>query len=160
MARDLTVEEMVAAELQRDSRATVEDLHFLAGRIDPAVNEMSAAEFEERYLSNQDGSPAAASRAPRRKGARRKPGKRAPAKRPAAAKSPRGRKSSESRASRAPRTDRARTDRAPAGGSTPDAEHVRAVLNDFARELAGAEKPAHVIRVMASLDKYVKKIVG
>jgi DNA primase len=150
MARDLSIEEMVRAELRRDGRATVADLHFLAARIDPAVADMSETAFQARYLSDvADEVPPSA---PRKRAAKR-------TSKPRASK-PRARR--RSRAS-APAAEQPATGRPAAAKRTdtdgPAAERVRAILNQFARDLSAAEDPADVIRVMAGMDHYVHRIV-
>lgn len=152
MARDLNVREMIAAELRRDSRATPQDLHFLAGRIDPELEALSLAEFQARYLSDED--RRSRSRAPRRKTARKGRGaatrKRGGRKRAAAAE----------RGPTPPRADASMATAPSGAGNGADAERVRAVLNRFARDLASAEEPHEVIGVMSGLDRYVREIIG
>ena len=77
MARNLSVEEMVQAEVRRDPKASVEDLHFLAGRIDESIAAMSLAEFREEYLSELSSTPPTRRRGGARKsGTKRKAGTR------------------------------------------------------------------------------------
>lgn len=151
MARELNVEEMIEAELQRDARAKPQDLHFLAGRIDPALAEISLAEFKARFLSGGSSSRGAA---PRSRPKRSKPARsRAKRSKPASSSKPRPR-----REAPAPSADASMATAPPANGL--EAARVRAVLNRFARDLSAAEEPGQVIAVMAGLDRYVREIVG
>lgn len=160
MARDLNVEDMIEAELRRDSRAKAEDLHFLAGRIDPALQDISLSEFKARFLSGgaADGAADSPSQPTRRRKATRakkprRPGTRTKRSKPAAKRARRSRA-----APAAPSADASMATAPPANGL--EAERVRAVLNRFARDLSAAEKPGQVIKVMAGLERYVKEIVG
>ena len=69
LARNLSVEEMVQAEVRRDPKASVEDLHFLASRIDESVADMSLDEFRAEYLTELSETPPT-----RRRGGARKSG--------------------------------------------------------------------------------------
>lgn len=156
MARDLNVREMIAAELRRDRRATPEDLHFLAGRIDPELEELSLTEFKARYLPDDGRSAGSGS-------SRRKPSRKARG----ATTRTRGRARKRGSATKpgppAPRADASMATAPPTatnGVAVADAEHVRAVLNRFARDLAAAEDPLEVISVMSGLDRYVHEIVA
>ncbi len=152
MARDLNVEEMIEAELQRDARARPEDLHFLAGRIDPALADLSLAQFKARFLSAD--STSADTTAPRTR-KRRGPAKRSSRRKKVTAAK---RGARQSRRTATPSADASMATAPPANGL--EAERVRSVLNRFARDLAAAEEPGQVIKVMAGLDRYVRDIVG
>lgn len=196
MARNLSVQEMIDAELKRDKNASVADLHFLAGRIDPAIEKLSLDDFQKEYLSDRAESPPKRRRsgggkksAGRKKSGAKKSGtkktgakksgtkkggtKRSGAKKSGARKSgakKSGAKKSGTRKSGAPargaRKSGAKKSRrstktrggTPSGGGG-QAQDIRAILHDFAESLAGARSPADAVRVMASVDDYVSKIL-
>jgi hypothetical protein len=52
------VQEMVDAELVRDPRVSLEDLHFLAGRMDAGVEKMSLGDFAALYVGDRQAAEA------------------------------------------------------------------------------------------------------
>ncbi len=146
MASKVSIKEMVASELRRDPGTSIEDLHFLAGRMDEKVQALTPEEFERRYVPKGDAPPKR-----RRKASptttRKSTSKRAPAKTP-------------TRMSAAKTPTRRRSTRRVTTGPTSQAARVRAILHEFAEALAGAESPAAAVRVMAGVDDYVERIVS
>jgi hypothetical protein len=144
MRRKREVLEMLEAELARDPEVSMGDLHFLAGRVDSRLAELSEREFKKLYFSAGD-----LVLPTERKSAEQRVTVAKPGATPARPR-PRKRKAAERRS----RDAAAR----PAAGKA-DAARVRGVLNDFATDLLAADDPAAAVRVMARIDDYVTRIL-
>lgn len=140
--RDLDVSEMVEAELTRDRNASVEDLHWLAVRIDPAMEKLSLEEFAERFLPASspvsESSPQSKSRPKRRRKSRSK----------AAPRSKPRPKRAESRPEPSKPSD---------NGDARDV--VRRALLTFAAEVAAAEDRHAVVVAMGKVDRHVERVL-
>lgn len=168
MAEDiLTVQEMVDAELERDPSVSLEDLRWLAARIDAGVEELAEEEFRARFLSSR--APAPTKPGPEIDAGHRE----APTEEPPTGSDgpPRGtpteepplekdRPHREARTAKAP-PPRTRAERAapPPVASPAFLDLVRTSLFAFAEEVSAAETPHEVVRVIAEVDRHVERIL-
>lgn len=152
--RELNVSEMVAAELTRDRNASVEDLHWLAVRIDPAMEKLSLEEFAARFLSERSAASESSSKPkPKRKPKRTRKAKPKRKSKPRTKSAPRAKAAS--RAKSAP--ERAQ----PAESSDPGRARdvVRQALLTFAAEVAAAEDRHAVVVAMGKVDRHVERVL-
>lgn len=123
----------VESALKKNPGATVDELYDMAKGISSGVGKLSKRQFHARYplqVKRRSGRSAAA-QPPKKKAARKK------------AATPRSR----------PRATKA----APANGSPRDS--VRGIFMRFASDLAGAEARKDVVKVVASVDRYVDDVI-
>lgn len=147
---DLKVMEMVEKALEKEPDVGSSDLFDRVKEKHPGVADLSVRQFHARYpLQVKRRKAAAAAAASGSSPARKKSApKRSPARRKPAAET-------------APRPPRTRTRRAAAASNERTArDAVRAVILEFATELASAEAKADVVKVLAGADQYVDQVIS
>lgn len=146
---DLKVMDMVEKALEKDPGVGSSDLFERVKKKHPGVADLSVRQFHARYpLQVKRRKAAAGSGSAKKTGGRRPAAK----KRAAAESAPRAARKTRGRNKAAPAA-------APVGGRT-SRDAVRAIILDFATELASADAKADVVKVLAGADQYVDQVIS
>lgn len=129
---------LVEAELKKNPKATTEELQNAAKKKYPSAGGLTKRQFNARYALQIKRRKPKQAKAP----ARRKPRRAAAAIKKAATKAPRARRAAS----------------APASSSGVDRDAVRAQFLRFASDVTAAESRGDLVKVLASVDKYVNAV--